>query len=128
MSTTDVAKESLDSWSVNATHWDELMGEDGNLYWNILQKPCLGRFFAAHLKPGCRALDISTGNGLCARWLASHGASVLATDGTLEMINIARERAPPGADISFQKLDVTEPADFTALLESPAAVWSSRVS
>ncbi len=122
MSAADIAKESLDSWGTNAAHWDSSMGYDGNMYWNVLQEPCLARFLASHLKPGCRALDLATGNGLCARWLASHGASVLATDGAAEMLEIAQSHSAAGDGISFQKLDVTDPADFAALAGSAAAV------
>ncbi|KAH8892549.1 S-adenosyl-L-methionine-dependent methyltransferase [Thozetella sp. PMI_491] len=121
MSAAELAQEAVDVWSTNAAHWDKKITPEGNAFWKVLQEPCLRRFFTDHLKPGCRALDISTGNGLCARWLASHGATVLATDGAPEMVEIAKSHAPEGAGISFQKLDVADPADFAALLESPAA-------
>ncbi|KAH8891743.1 S-adenosyl-L-methionine-dependent methyltransferase [Thozetella sp. PMI_491] len=121
MSASEVHQESLDSWSTNAEFWDSAISMGGNDYWQKLQEPCLGRFFADHLKPGCRALDLSTGNGLCARWMASRGAKVIATDGAPGMLKVAKARTPPGADISFSKLDVTDPADFATLLESPEA-------
>jgi len=130
-STDPTAAESLDSWHQNATYWDDAVGADGNMYWSVLQEPTLAKLFAAHLPaaaPGARrALDLATGNGLCARWMARRGANVVATDGTDGMLDKARARwaeeqaragseAAASGDIEFAKLDVTEPADFEALI------------
>jgi hypothetical protein len=80
---------------------------DGNKYWRTLQEPCLGRFLNGHLtKPGCRALDLATGNGLCARWLAERGAKVTATDGSEKMVEITKGRCAGWEGIEVELLDV----------------------
>jgi 2-polyprenyl-3-methyl-5-hydroxy-6-metoxy-1,4-benzoquinol methylase len=118
MSDTDLAKEVLDSWEANAIYWDEGIGRDGNLYWRVLEEPCLKRLLADHLKPGCRALDLATGNGLCARWMATYGASVLATDASSQMLERARGHTTTKDQIAFRKLDMADPADFGPLFEN----------
>ena len=95
------------------------MGQDGNEYWNMLQVPCLKRLVP--LKPGLKALDLATGNGLVARWLAAGGADVTATDGSEKMLEHATRRANEGGlRMEFRKLDVTQPQDFEDLLASSA--------
>lgn len=112
----------LDSWEANAQYWDNGVLQDGNKYWKYLQEPTLDRFIAR--RPGGRALDLATGNGLCARWLAKRIDTVVATDGTENMLKFATERTSPEEKkhISFQQLDVTQPAAFEAFLASPEAV------
>lgn len=103
----------LDSWETNATYWDDSIGRDGNIYWEKLQEPSLRRFLGDYLN-GQRALDLATGNGLCARWLAKRGAVVTATDGSENMLQIARSRTREEeyGMIAFEKLDVTQMEDF----------------
>ncbi|KAK3386036.1 S-adenosyl-L-methionine-dependent methyltransferase [Podospora didyma] len=119
MSAPALSAEALAVWEDMARLWDDTIA-DGNGYWKCLQEPALGRFLGEHLaRPSCRALDLATGNGLCARWLVSKGASfVLATDGSENMLERARGRMVPGRDdaIVLRKLDVTQAADFDALL------------
>lgn len=120
-------EQPISAWEVNATSWDEGVGKEGNKYWKRLQMPCLEKFLGGHLeRPGSRALDLATGNGLCARWMASHGASVIATDGARNMIEKAEGRCSEGDAITFQKLDVTNSKDFEALVsQTDASVGSS---
>ena len=117
-------KEAIDTWEKIATAWDDGIGAHGNKYWVRLQRPCLERLI--DVKPGCRALDLATGNGIVARWLAGQGAEVTAADGAQNMVQVAIERTAQDQHahrISFRKLDVTDTADFAALLEStPLAV------
>lgn len=118
----ELGKVALDSWETNASFWDGSIGKDGNIYWQKLQEPSLRRLLGDHLKqqPGqeqCRALDLATGNGICARWLAKHGAKVTATDGTENMIKIARDQTEKEtANVVFSKLNVTQKEDFDALI------------
>ncbi|KJR81308.1 uncharacterized protein SPSK_01204 [Sporothrix schenckii 1099-18] len=138
----------LDVWSTLAPEWDAGMGRDGNVFWQRLEKPVLERFLAEKkaTKDGeaVRALDISTGNGLTARWLVSylggsgeyggdivageaHGpVDVTGTDGSDVMLSRARSWAADNADVTpqqrnirFEKLDATQPDDFKPFYASP---------
>lgn len=119
----------LDSWEANAAFWDAGMGANGNEYWNLLQKPYLQKLIPIDEEnPGVtRVLDLATGNGMASRFLARRGASVVATDGSKEMLKYCRQRsADEGATrMQFQELDVTKTEDFESLLGSPLAVSPS---
>ena len=119
----------MKSWETNAEFWDNGIGEQGNIYWKVLQLPTLRRMI--DVRPGSKALDLATGNGLAARWLASEGASVLATDGSAEMLERAKLRHAAtayGENISYRRLDVTEAADFEFLKRDPATVsWHTTI-
>ncbi len=126
----EVAAETLSSWETNAAFWDESIGPDGNLYWKVLQEPCLGRLLGEYLKPGCYALDLATGNGLCARWMAAQGAYVVATDGTEAMLEVARARLAaddPGVQslVRFQQIDVTKPDQLGSLMAG-VRLWAVK--
>jgi len=105
------------------------MGASGNEYWNLLQKPYLQKLIPIDEEhPGVtRVLDLATGNGMASRFLARRGASVVATDGSKEMLKYCRQRsADEGATrMQFQELDVTKTEDFESLLRSPLAVSPS---
>ena len=45
------------------------------------------------LRPGQRVLELACGTGEDALWLARRGATVVATDGSPEMIEVARQKA-----------------------------------
>ncbi|KAM7197574.1 S-adenosyl-L-methionine-dependent methyltransferase [Rhypophila sp. PSN 637] len=141
----NLAAESISSWETNATYWDSVMGLEGNKYWKKLQVPCLQRMLkkksSGHV---FTALELATGNGLGARFLASHGAkSVLATDAAEAMLDIAdgyldlpvesrgsdaraagtaaeRETKLLRDIISLRRLDVTKDEEFEALLKDVA--------
>jgi 2-polyprenyl-3-methyl-5-hydroxy-6-metoxy-1,4-benzoquinol methylase len=110
------------SWEANAAHWDSTITADGNKYWRRLQEPSLTRLLTPSLTKsgGCKALDLATGNGLCARWLARSGArSVLATDASENMLALARGHCEGGTEqergIRFRQVDVTSRGDLEAL-------------
>ncbi|KHN99750.1 methyltransferase type 11 [Metarhizium album ARSEF 1941] len=109
------------SWNDNAEWWDAAMGRHGNKYWRQLQEPSLERLVP--VAPGCRSLDLATGNGLVARWLASKGASVVASDGSPDMVRRAARRSSPAEAerISYQTLDLTLPAALDGFVGSEAA-------
>ncbi|KAK1249326.1 hypothetical protein MKX07_002842 [Trichoderma sp. CBMAI-0711] len=124
MSASNLAREALSTWETNAEFWDSTIGETGNKYWKRLQKPSLQRLLGPALtKKSCSALELATGNGLCARWLADNGASsIIATDGTLGMLQQANKYMDEdkAGKISYRKLDVTEEGDFAPLVEKAA--------
>ncbi|EHK18169.1 uncharacterized protein TRIVIDRAFT_159901 [Trichoderma virens Gv29-8] len=126
MSALHLSKEALATWETNAEIWNSGVGEHGNKYWKQLQMPSLERLLGPSLsKPGCSALELATGNGLCARWLADNGAaSIIATDGTFGMLEQVKKypNADRGGKISFRKLDVTDANDFEPLVEKAAEI------
>lgn len=111
----EVVTSPLDRWESNANYWNETIGKDGNIYWSRLQEPTLRKLLASHLespeKPN-RCLELACGNGLCSRWLINHGGDavqeVLATDGSRQMLENAKERGPYDGRITFQRVDVTD--------------------
>ncbi|CAK7201615.1 hypothetical protein SEUCBS139899_004323 [Sporothrix eucalyptigena] len=136
--------DALSVWSEIAPEWDEGMGRDGNVFWEVLEKPTLERMFAeSRAKPdqSVKALDISTGNGLTARWLTSYlsgtgeyqnenggTVEVTATDGSDVMLERARGWAAEHADVTpeqralkFAKLDVTSDEAFLPFYASPSS-------
>lgn len=113
---------SQSSWDTNAAHWDEAIGQEGNKYWKVLQLPALERL-TPRGQPGRKALELATGNGLAARWLASASgggcASVLATDGSAEMLKHAARRQndeAAAAKTAYRQIDVTDSVAFDELL------------
>ena len=108
-------EQTRDAWNVNATYWDEFMGE-GNDFVEVLIWPPAQRLLA--LQPGERVLEIACGNGLYARKLASLGVDVVATDFAPEMIARAKARPSPAAGkIEYEVLDATDEAALLALGE-----------
>lgn len=100
------------------------MGYEGNDYYRIVELPSLER--TAAVKPGDRALDLATGNGLVARWLASKGARVIATDGSQAMIDHAKQRSTNANgenvnSISYQILDATSTQSFENFIAKETA-------
>ncbi|EEH04461.1 conserved hypothetical protein [Histoplasma capsulatum G186AR] len=116
--------EALKAWELNASFWDQHMGYEGNDYYRIVELPSLERMAA--VKPGDRALDLATGNGLVARWLASNGARVIATDGSQAMIDHAKHRSTNANgenvnSISYQILDATSTQSFENFIAKETA-------
>ena len=106
--------QALAAWENHARSWDATMGDDGNDYFSVLELPALKRMISGQ-KQG-RALDLATGNGLVARWLAQEGFSVVATDGATAMLEHAKGRTAAWYEkgmldkerpILFELLDVT---------------------
>ncbi len=100
-------------WEDFAPDWDEGMGNEGNDYFRFLELPILEKL--VERSEGCRALDLATGNGLVARWLAEEATFVTATDGALSMLDRAKARTDKsiyGEKISYHCLDVTDQASW----------------
>ncbi|KAK1773796.1 S-adenosyl-L-methionine-dependent methyltransferase [Copromyces sp. CBS 386.78] len=130
----ELSEMALDAWNTNASYWNDSIGRDGNIYWQKLQEPSLRRLLGDHLKrqPGqepCLALDLATGNGLCARWLAKHGAKVWATDGSSNMLEkaiMANQGFAQARNIVFSTLDVTKKVDFDHLAATVEFHWEGH--
>lgn len=115
------------AWDQLAGSWDELMGNEGNDYFTVVELPVLERMVQP--KNGDRALDLATGNGLVAHWMALQGVDVIATDASPAMIVNARAREPKRlenseteVEVLYNVLDVTNPLHFEELLSSGVAV------
>lgn len=107
----------LGPWEDFASDWDEGMGDKGNDYFRFLELPILEKL--VERPEGCRALDLATGNGLVARWLAQKAASVIATDGALSMLDRAKARTDSsiyGGKIHYCCLDVTDQASWDSFI------------
>lgn len=124
MSNPSLSKSALKAWQVNAQTWDKGATIDGNIYWKRLQQPCLERLVGPRLtRQGdvtCNVLELSTGNGICARWMAGHGGDnikIYATDGSAPMVETAIAHGTADGKIQFDVLDVTEKTDFDPFLE-----------
>jgi SAM-dependent methyltransferase len=100
--------DSLSFWDGIASDWDKAIGDTGNDYWTYLQEPVLKRMVGE--VTGQQALDLATGNGIVARWLAQAGAYVLGTDGSQKMVSLATARTfvaePASGSAHFQRLDL----------------------
>jgi ubiquinone/menaquinone biosynthesis C-methylase UbiE len=117
-----LSARALATWDIIAPDWDAAITADGNKYWRRLQEPSLRRLLSPTLSANCRrALDLATGNGLCARWLLARGAgSVLATDGSEGMLELARGHGHGYKGMRFRKVDVTSEKDLRGLVEEEA--------
>lgn len=105
--------EPLAFWENIASDWDKGIGDAGNDYWTYLQEPALRRMVGP--TAGEQALDLATGNGIVARWLAQEGVNVLATDGSRNMLELAAARTTIGdtttGKIRFQTLNLIDNND-----------------
>lgn len=104
--------EALRIWNDIAADWDAYMGDAGNDFHNQLIKPAVTRL----LRPGpaMKILELGCGAGLYARDMEAMGADVVATDGSVAFLRIARQRNA-GNRVQFAELDVTAQAHWDAL-------------
>lgn len=107
----DLNEAARDVWNDNAEFWDGKMGE-GNAFHLQLNAPAVERLL--QLQPGEHVLEFACGNGQFARRMAELGATVVATDFAAKMIEVARRRTAPRAEIAgridFRLLDATDEA------------------
>src|SRR5262249_49785602 len=80
--------------------------------WQAQLEPAQTRLLEmAHLRPGDRVLDVACGTGLvsfrAAQAVGKHG-SVLGTDISEGMIELARNRAPAPLNVRFERMDAEE--------------------
>jgi len=82
---------------------------------------------ALTLKPA-RVLDIGTGSGAIAVVLAKHGASVVATDLSNEVLAIARENADRhGVRVEFVRADLFVDGSFDLIVSNPPYIPSAEI-
>lgn len=106
-------EESRRIWDTNAEAWDKRIGA-GNGLQTILIAPTVENMI--NIQPGERVLDIACGNGLFSRRLAELGASVVASDFSPKLIELAKGRTTENTDrISYHVVDATEENQLMAL-------------
>lgn len=100
-------------WDQKAAFWDERYGE-GNEFHKTLIEPSVERLL--EIQPDELVLDIGTGNGAFARWLAAKGARVVAFDFSRVFLDLARQRTVEQADrIEYLTVDATDETQLLAL-------------
>jgi 2-polyprenyl-3-methyl-5-hydroxy-6-metoxy-1,4-benzoquinol methylase len=105
--------ESRDIWDTNAEAWDNKIGSGGGWQTTVIA-PIVERML--NIQPGERVLDIACGNGQFSRRLAELGASVVASDFSPKLIELAKRRTTERADrIVYHIADATDEAQLLAL-------------
>lgn len=109
-------EEGRQLWDKKAAFWDELHGDEGNLFHRRLVGPAVERLSA--LQPGERVLDIACGNGAMARRLAALGGRVTAVDFSPLLLERAQARTQTaGEPIQYGIADATNEEALAALGE-----------
>ncbi len=100
-------------WEQKAAFWDEQYGE-GNEFHKTLIEPSVKVLLG--LQPNELVLDVGTGNGAFARWMAARGARVVAFDFSSVFIERAKHRTVENAErIEYLTLDATDETQLLAL-------------
>lgn len=106
--------EGRDLWNAKAEFWDNLHGDEGNLFHRRLISPAVERLL--NLQAGETVLDVACGNGVLARRLAQLGGKVTASDFSADLINLAKKRGQPsGEPIKYHVTDATDESALLAL-------------
>jgi 2-polyprenyl-3-methyl-5-hydroxy-6-metoxy-1,4-benzoquinol methylase len=109
-------QETQTLWDGKAEFWDELMGDEGNLFQRLLVGPTTERLL--EVQPGMVILDVACGNGVFARRLAQLGAQIVAADYSARLVELAKARSEKRGDqIEFQQVDATNSEQLLALGE-----------
>ena len=108
-------------WDQKAAFWDNLHGDEGNLFHRRLISPAVEHLL--NIQPDETVLDAACGNGVLARRLAALGAQVTAVDFSTKLIELAQARGQSaGHPINYQVVDATDEAALMALGQFDAVV------
>ncbi len=109
----DLLAESRDIWDANAEAWDERIGGGGGWQTSVIN-PLVEKML--NIQAGEQVLDIACGNGIFSRRLAALGASVVASDFSPRMIELARSRTHEQTErIEYHVADATDSTQLLAL-------------
>ena len=109
----DLNAESRAIWDANAEAWDRHMSSGGG-FQTVLIAPTVEKML--DIQPGETVLDIACGNGIFSRRLAELGATVVASDFSPKLIELARQRTTENAErIIYHVADATDEAQLIAL-------------
>lgn len=113
--------EGRELWNQKAEFWDNLHGEEGNIFHRQLVSPAVERLL--ELGAGERVLDIGCGGGVMARRLAALGGRVTAVDFSAALIERAQARGQmAGEPIQYGVVDATDEEALAALGQFDAVV------
>ncbi|MCA0455335.1 MAG: class I SAM-dependent methyltransferase [Chloroflexi bacterium] len=108
-----ILSESRAIWDANAEAWDARIGSGGG-WQTTLIAPTVERMLG--IQAGERVLDVACGNGQFSRRLLELGASVIASDFSPKLIELAKGRTTDHADrITYHVADATDEAALLAL-------------
>lgn len=91
-------------WDTAAGFWDEMMGEDGDVFQRALIRPVV--FEELEDVAGEDLLDVGCGTGHLARALADRGVTVTAVDASPSMVEHAQQYDTDG--ITYEVLDLED--------------------
>lgn len=114
MNLADLNRESQQLWNDKAEFWDELYGDEGNLFHRKLVSPAVESLL--NLRAGERVLDIACGSGVLSRRLAALGGHVTGVDFSEGLLAKAKLRTQSSdTHITYQQVDATDEAALVAL-------------
>ncbi len=100
-------------WDANAEAWDSRIGSGGG-WQTVFIAPTVEQML--NIQAGEQVLDIACGNGQFSRRLAELGASVVASDFSPKLIELAQGRTTEHVDrITYHVTDATDEAQLMAL-------------
>lgn len=117
--------ESRDIWDTNAAAWDERISAGGGWQSQVIA-PVIEDMLK--VQPGESVLDIACGNGFFSRRLAERGATVVASDFSPKLIELARQRTTdPAERIAYHVVDATDEAQLLALAGAEGRQFDAAV-
>lgn len=107
-------EESKKIWDKNAQFWDNAMGDESNEFHRQVVRPKVTELLSP--KSTDYILDIACGNGNYSAYLAQTGASIIAFDYSIKMIELAKKRQSKYSNqIEFCVADATDKESLLSL-------------
>jgi len=115
--TTPSARKYEQQWN---NYWGDTQatGQQGDVLWDVNPESAsqmdMSRF-APHFNTDLPVLDLGSGNGRQARFLAQHFSQVIGADVSEAAINLARKESINQPNLTFRVFNATDPAQAQAL-------------